>query len=132
MIGTRQAELVRQNVELNMDKLEPWEEVIINSTNHIFAKRMIKKVKDYRAKYKGIDVDSIAKEFASGCEENKKEWALMYNNMASIVKICRVQRRIASEAESDRASKERQEELRIEKERGYGKNYKERYGDWYD
>lgn len=111
-----------------MDKLEPWEVVIINSTNHIFAKRMIKKVKEYRAKYKGIDVDSIAKEFASECEENKKEWALMYNNMASIVKICRDQRRLDSKLEIEQADKERKKE----EERGYGKNYKERYGDWYD
>jgi hypothetical protein len=111
-----------------MDNLEPWEEVIINSTNQIYARRMIKKIKEYRAKYKGIDVNSIAEQFASNDDEGKKEWALEYNNMQSIVKICRLHRRIQSESDREAEEKAR----RTKHDPSYGKNYKERYGDWYD
>lgn len=74
--------------------MEQWEKVITESTNTIFARRMIYKIKEYRAKYKELDVDSIAEEFATSDDETKKEWATYTNNMKSITKTCRVQRRI--------------------------------------
>ena len=74
--------------------MEPWEKVIVESTNAIFARRMIYKIKEYRAKYKGLDVDSIAEEFATGGAEVQKEWATYTNNMRAIASTCRVQRRI--------------------------------------
>ena len=107
-----------------MNKIEPWEEVIINSTNHIFAKRMIKKIKEYRAKYKSIHVDSIAEQFATGDDETKKEWALTYNNMQYIVKNCRFHRRIRAEGESDAEDRKRKEQL--------SSHVHGNYGSWYE
>lgn len=74
--------------------MEPWEKVITESTNAIFARRMIYKIKEYRTKYKELDVDSIAEEFATSDDETKKEWATYTNNMKSITKTCRIQRRV--------------------------------------
>jgi len=75
--------------------LEKWEEVIIDSTNEQYALAMITKFRAYRKRYKGVDLDSVAEEFATLSTINeKRDWALMSNNEQSIVKICRFRRKV--------------------------------------
>lgn len=74
--------------------LEEWEEVIVDSTTEQYALAMIVKFRAYRNKYKMVDLDSVAEEFSSLPPDQKKEWAMRNNNEKSIVKTCRVQRRI--------------------------------------
>ena len=74
--------------------LEDWEEVIVDSTTEQYALAMIVKFRAYRNKYKMVDLDSVAEEFSSLPPDEKREWAMRNNNEQSIVKTCRVQRRM--------------------------------------
>ena len=69
---------------------------------------MIIKVREYRAKYKGLDVESIATEFSTlSSIRQKQEWSNPYvDNMQSITKTCRIQRRIHVNGDNDRLSAE--------------------------
>jgi hypothetical protein len=93
--------------------MENWEAVIIDSTNEKYALEMIIKCREYRKRYPGVDLDSIAEEFSTSSLNEKRDWALGANNMQSIVKTCRIQRKIKSSVEFDRLLKERSECLRI-------------------
>jgi len=87
--------------------MENWEAVIIDSTNEKYALEMIIKCREYRKRYPGVDLDSVAEEFSTSSLNEKRDWALRANNMQSIVKTCRIQRKIKSSVEFDRLLKER-------------------------
>ena len=82
--------------------MENWEAVIIDSTNEKYALEMIIKCRDYRKRYPGVDLDSVAEEFSTLSLNDKRDWALRHNNMQSIVQTCRIQRKIKSRVEFDR------------------------------
>ncbi len=89
--------------------LEEWEKVIIDNTNEQYALAMIIKFRAYRKRYKGVDLDSVAEEFSSLPINEKREWAMRTNNEQEIVKTCRRQRKINSDAMFDKMIRERQE-----------------------
>ena len=110
----------------------PWQDVITNSTNPIFARRMVYKITEYQKKYKGVDVDSIAAEFANADDATKKEWATYTNNMQSIVKTCRARRRFQASIAEDRAYRDRIAQNNIGKEDSsayYPKEYPNGYSE---
>jgi len=82
--------------------MENWEAVIIDNTNEKYALEMIIKFRAYQKRYPGVDLDSVAEEFSTLSLNDKRDWALRANNMQSIVKTCRIQRRMRSEIESDK------------------------------
>jgi hypothetical protein len=88
-------------------KLERWEEIIIDSTNEKYALAMILKFREYRKKHPGVDVESIAVEFSTLKLNQKRDWALHERNEQSIVKTCRVQRKIKRDADWERYISER-------------------------
>jgi hypothetical protein len=79
--------------------MENWQKIITNSTNAVFARRMIYKISEYQKRYPGLDVDSIAEEFVSASDDVKKEWATYTNNMKSIAASCRFARRLQRNVE---------------------------------
>jgi len=86
--------------------MENWECVIIDNTNEKYALEMIIKCRAYRKRYPGVDLNSVAEEFSTLSLNDKRDWALRTNNMQSIVKTCRLLRRMQAEIESDKLSKE--------------------------
>lgn len=87
-------------------ELERWEEIIVDSTNEKYALAMIMKFREYRKRYPGVDVESIANEFSTLTLNQKRDWALRQNNEKSIVQTCRIQRKIARDAAWDKYIKE--------------------------
>lgn len=79
--------------------MENWQKIIKDSTNLVFARRMIYKISEYQKRYPGLDVNSIATEFASASDNVKKEWATYTNNMKSIASSCRFSRRLQRNVE---------------------------------
>ena len=86
--------------------MENWECIIIDNTNEKYALEMIIKFRAYRKRYPGVDLNSVAEEFSTLSLNDKRDWALRNNNMQSIVETCRFQRRMRSEIESNKLSKE--------------------------
>jgi len=80
--------------------MENWECVIIDSTNEKYALEMIIKCRDYLKRYPRVDIDSVAEEFSTSSLNTKRDWALKYD-MKSIVKTCRIQRKIKTRAAFD-------------------------------
>jgi len=81
--------------------MENWEAVIVDSTNEKYALEMIIKCRDYLKRYPRVDIESVAKEFSTLSLNDKRDWALKYD-MKSIVKTCRIQRKIQTRADFDR------------------------------
>jgi len=96
--------------------MEKWEEIICDSTNEQYALNMIIKVREYRAKYKGLDVESIATEFSTlSSIRQKQEWSNPYiDNMQSITKTCRIHRRIQRECLWEKYDRERKAAIAAE------------------
>lgn len=76
--------------------MENWEAVIIDSTNEQYALAMIIKFREYKKRYPGVDLDSVAEEFSTLSLNGKRNWAMRNNNEQAIVQTCRTQRRIKS------------------------------------
>lgn len=89
--------------------LEEWEKVIIDNTNEQYALAMIIKFRAYRKRYKEVDLDSVAEEFSSLPINEKRKWAMRTNNEQSIVKTCRIQRKINRDAMFYKMLREQQE-----------------------
>ena len=88
--------------------LEKWEEVIIDSTNEQYALAMIIKLRAYRKRYKGVDLDSVAEEFSTlSSIKEKRDWALRSNNEQSIVEICRFRRKVNRNVMYEQMNRER-------------------------
>jgi len=81
--------------------MQEWECVIIDSTNEQYAVQMIIKCQDYLKRYPRVDIESVAEKFSTLSPNIQRDWALKYD-MKSIVKTCRIQRKIKRDADWER------------------------------